>query len=107
MAKKTEISYLLTAAEAAKLIRKQHGDKSLRVKFCIHLYWDMPLKDEPTKVFRDGFSASLDISKQALLKLLKDASWQHGLEDRGGRLPIRQLDYLEDIGPNARWFWIG
>jgi len=100
---KTELT--LTADQARRRIKRQPAG----THFAVHLRSDAPIEGDPGKVFPDGCSCSLVISKKQALKL--PAQMLHKvLEDRGGRLRVQILEWpADDVirDKNSRWVYIG
>jgi hypothetical protein len=104
MAVDKETIHLLTTEEAIKLVKRA---ERLRAKFCLHVRVDAPVVDKENHVFPDGCHHALDLSRKDALDLVSNMLGKT-LEDRGGRIRIRETEWtlIGEKTPRIT-YWIG
>ncbi len=88
MVPETKKQYLLTAADAVLHIKRAPSG----TRFCLHVNIDMPVLTEPGRVFRNGFSSYLNLSRKDAMNMLSaQGNGVPVLEERGARIPITDI----------------
>lgn len=95
--------HLLTTEEAVKLVKRS---ERFRAKFCLHVRIDALLATDAKRVFSDGCSSYLDISRADALHLASTLLCA-ALEARGGRIRICERVYKREDSPACTTYWIG
>jgi hypothetical protein len=98
------VVHLLTAEEALTLINRSERVK--RSSFRLHVRLDAPLVDEPGKVFVDGCSGYIPLSKAEARKLVSNMLCPI-LAERGGRIRITEHVWRSKILGDSTTYWIG
>lgn len=104
MSKSREVIHTLTAAEAIAFVKKV--DRSNSGKFCLSVRLDAAAEGAPDKVFPDGLSHYLPLSRAQALGLVSNML-SPTLEARGARITIREVHFDGVEGcDNRPTYWI-